>query len=400
MKNKYKLFSLLSLLPVGIVPLASVSCSSSYKDNDNYIKNVNFTVPSPWLKGFKKENVQFFKNIEKRFNELKKDNKKLKNKPDIVIDFKLNNSRQSIFNDVLTASSAVSFPSSVFLNLNKNAEQKNIDAVEPILLTTTYAPIYDNKDLFYVSDRATLESNAVKMTKRFNELPYKDWTDSNRLYDKKVYQYFYEPNQHVKFQRGAVYITGDESTLKAIKQAWKNKDWNAFRNFGIVKYKDKNSSSKFLYPEFLFKHHFNQENNKFIGFNEDQSSHNNKYLNYPDKESARNMYQPNYEKFHIFLGEENEFAYHHNSKNKQYFSKVNERVEILTLTDPYLFNVVVVDKNMNAEQMKLLKQSIKEAQDDYGKLIGITGYLGLEDLKTNHSTLSDYIKEYYKKASH
>lgn len=56
----------------------------------------------------------------------------------------------------------------------------------------------------------------------------------------------------VDFYRGCVIIWGDEQTLKGIKDAWNNKDWNAFRNYGIMFGKE-TSASKYKLQEALLK---------------------------------------------------------------------------------------------------------------------------------------------------
>ncbi|QJR44204.1 ABC transporter thiamine pyrophosphate-binding lipoprotein p37/Cypl [Mycoplasma miroungirhinis] len=371
-------------------PFIVLSCANQ--------ENVRISSLTPWAKDFKIQDINFFKSIESKYNELKNQDKDTKNTENITINPDLLSNDRALVETIITNKSQVAIVSSVFLNNQFNETQKYIDLVQPILLAQTFAPKYDtNADFYDENNNVKLDEISKKQNDDFTKKPYKNWNDEEYGFKYGIYQHFYEPfGTNINYQRGAIFIAGDDETLKKIKKAWNDRDWKTFRSFGIVKDQNTSSSTRFIYPEFLFKKHFNKDNNQFTGFNNDENENPSNYINYPIHNSATHMGQSIFKDFHIFLGEQNEYAFHHNDADKNYFTRLNnEKIELLTVTDPFLFFVVIVSKQFNQKQIKFLQQAIletsKENKDDFSYRIGISGY-------TQENVNRQYIKEFYDKA--
>lgn len=171
---------------------------------------------------------------------------------------------------------------------------------------------------------------------------------------------------------------GNKSTIERIKKAWVEKDWNTFRNFGIMTGKE-NSASKYLLQEQLFKKHFNLPNNKFTSFALDRQKNPNKYKT----DKAKNLSKGENKNYHIVFDELGSFAYTNNKKNNKqlnYYSCENpeDKIEFLTVTDPIKYNVLATSNSLNEKKRELLAKAIyniwKNGYDDYGKTVGFNGY--------------------------
>ncbi|MBU4690969.1 ABC transporter thiamine pyrophosphate-binding lipoprotein p37/Cypl [Mycoplasma zalophi] len=372
------------------IPYFFVSCANQ--------TTMQMSTLTPWAKDFKIKNINFFKSIESKYNKLKNQDINTKNTENITLNPDLLSNDRALVESVITNKSQIAIVNSVFLNNQFNETQKYIDLVHPILLAKTFIPKYDEDMVFYdANNNEKMNEIVKKQNNDFSKKPYSQWDDKEYGFNYGIYQHFYEPiNKSINYQRGAIFITGTDEVLKKIKEAWKNRDWKTFSSFGIVKNQDTSSATRFVYPEFLFKKHFNKYNKQFTGFNNDENANPNNYINYPIHNSATHMGQSIFKDFHIFLGEENEYAFHHNDPDKNYFSRPEgEKIEILTLTDPFLFFVVIASNKLSEKEIIFLQQAIletsQENKDDFSYRIGISGY-------TKENANREYIKNFYDRA--
>ncbi|WP_412031734.1 ABC transporter thiamine pyrophosphate-binding lipoprotein p37/Cypl [Metamycoplasma buccale] len=357
-----KINHLLQLITFTPIPFCLVSCTSY----------LNFSVNAPWDKNL---DPSFFTEIVKEYNKLKNENevtKKWKNENANVSFIEENN---DIAQNIIKGASDIGVMTSYLFN--SSSHKKNLI---PILQTLTHAFKFDKFFSKYKNGLSNdpLVEIAKKAEEMFNRKKFSDWDKKEYEWDGSKYKYFYDEKSLVDFYRGLVMIRGNEKILKEIKKAWENKDWNTFRNFGIVTGK-KTSGSKYILQQALFKKHFNKEGNRFTSFEEDRLNHKDKY-----KEGrARDIGKGELKNYHIMFDDLGSFAYTNNQKNNKkldYYSPENkeEKIEFLTVTEPLKYNVFVASKFLNEIKRKLLAKAIynvwKNNLDSYGPRVGFNGY--------------------------
>lgn len=357
MKNK-RIFLLTNLL-LPIPSFFSIACT----------KNVfTFSINKPWSTN--KLNFKFFDNIIKEYNNLLKNNN-LSNVKKYNISYK--NDNNDLAQELIKGSATLaSITSSLFY--------RNKEHLSPLLQTLTYAFKFDlDGNKYYSSnnngdDLIKIAKEAQKMfeTKKFN-----NWGHSEYEWDGSKFNYFYSKDL-IDFYRGNIMMWGNKSTIERIKKAWVEKDWNTFRNFGIMTGKE-NSASKYLLQEQLFKKHFNLPNNKFTSFALDRQKNPNKYKT----DKAKNLSKGENKNYHIVFDELGSFAYTNNKKNNKqldYYSCENpeDKIEFLTVTNPIKYNVLATSNSLSQKKRELLAKAIyniwKNGYDDYGKTVGFNGY--------------------------
>ncbi|AZG68652.1 ABC transporter thiamine pyrophosphate-binding lipoprotein p37/Cypl [Mycoplasma struthionis] len=370
MKKSLKLF--LFTLPL-ISPIISISCQNNNQEIKT-LKDIRFAVNDPW---FGSRSEGFFKNITKRFNE--------KTNSNATYNVNFQQANADLASNILKGSSDVAVLTSGLYNASNNASE-----LIPIVQTMTRALSFDldsSKRYSDGSDNDELVKIAKKAEALFLEKPYSEWNDEEYKWNGSLYQKFYAPaDTSVDFYRGLVMIQGTNEELTKIKEAWKNKDWNTFRNFGIV-LGDKDSSSKYILPQALFKKHFNKKGNEFSGFEVDKIEHSNKY----NTGNIKDIGKGSLADFHIVFDDLGSFGYTHNIKGNEklnYYKpdNSNAKIEFLTVTDPLKYNVFVTSKRMSKDLRDALANSIIETwkanEDDYGFKVGFNGYKIINDYQT------------------
>lgn len=166
----------------------------------------------------------------------------------LKVDLKIDHDANAIINDYLknlsqTVSQKLNKPVSITSNFTEDGNT-SIDRVKSNLTdlafvsssaiktndtdyitkiqTLTRSFKFDNTPDFY--EAGTLDQKARKISELFNEIPYRNWTDENRMWDGNKYQFFYGPEDDlISFYRGMILIGGDQDTLAKIKEAWARK---------------------------------------------------------------------------------------------------------------------------------------------------------------------------------
>lgn len=357
MKNK-RIFLLTNLL-LPIPSFLSIACT----------KNVfTFSINKPWSTN--ELNFKFFDKIIKEYNNLLKNNN-LNSVKKYNISYKNNNN--DLAQELIKGSATLaSITSSLFY--------RNKEHLSPLLQTQTYAFKFDLDGNKYYSSNNNgddLVKIAKEAQKMFERKKFNDWGHSEYGWDGSKFNYFYSKDL-IDFYRGNIMMWGNKSTIERIKKAWVEKDWNTFRNFGIMTGKE-NSASKYLLQEQLFKKHFNLPNNEFTSFALDRQKNPNKYK----IDKAKNLSKGENKNYHIVFDELGSFAYTNNKKNNKqlnYYSCENpeDRIEFLTVTDPIKYNVLATSNSLSEKKRELLAKAIyniwKNGYDDYGKTVGFNGY--------------------------
>ncbi|VEU78575.1 High affinity transport system protein p37 precursor [Metamycoplasma arthritidis] len=364
-----KIFKLLSLPFTLIAPTIAISCSTT---------NISFAVVVPWDKNLDKS---FFDEIIKEYNRLNKLSNA--NAKEVGNEVAFVESGNDLANNLVKGASNVAILTpTVFYN------NKDRDSVVPFIQTLTKAFNFEKENSYYKNGKENeddLRKLAATAQKAFEAKKYLEWDDQSYGWDGTKYTRFYDLNKTIEYYRGVVMIWGNEDTKTKIKKAWDEKDWNTFRNFGIVTGK-KTSASKYKLQEALFKKHFTKKGNEFTSFGEDMLKNADKY----QQGDGHNISKGSLSKYHIVFDEFGAFAYKHNSykgKKLDYYSTNNEdeKIEFLTTTEAMKYNMYVAKKSLDQKTIDLLAKAIinvhKNGKDNYGPRIGFNGYKQIKDIK-------------------
>ncbi|WP_330463443.1 ABC transporter thiamine pyrophosphate-binding lipoprotein p37/Cypl [Metamycoplasma gateae] len=355
----------IGLLLGGFVALATPLLAISCKQENKLL----FSVNEPW---FGNKEHKFFNKILEKYQEARK------NKVEMDIKYIAeNNDLVSVLKKGTSNIGVITTPLYV-LQENQNSN------ILPIIQTLTRAFKFDknfNDKYSNGMEDDKLRQIAKNAQELFEAKPYTQWTNDEYKWNGNIYEHFYaNENELVEHYRGLIMIHGTENERNAIKKAWDEKDWNSFRNFGLITGKQ-TSGSKYILQEQLFRKHFNLEGNKFTSFAEDKLQNADKYT----IDKARNIGKGSLKKFHIVFDELASFAYTNNKKGNLYTPEDNDsKIEFLTATEPLKYNIIAVDKRaFNDQEINDLKNIIinvwREKQDDYGPTVGFNGYKTIND---------------------
>ena len=361
---KIKKILLISNTLVSItIPLASISCAKT---------TFNINVNKPW--NTNEPNFNFFNEIIEQYNKLALE-QGLKKIEKYKINYRGKNNDLS--QDIIKGSADLATITSGLFN-------KNADELTPLVQTLTKAFNFDLEESFYKdgSENDSLRKIAKATQNLFEKKSFKDWDHTEYNWDGSKFNYFYS-DKLINFYRGSVLAWGDKDTIQNIKKAWDEKDWNKFRNYGILMGKE-TSASKYQLQEILFKKHFNLPNNKFTSFALDKAKNYEKYK----IDNAKNLSKGENKNYHIVFDGLAAFAYTNNfktGKKLDYYrcENPNHKIEFLTATDPLRYNVFATSKHLPKKQRDLLSKSIfevwKNKKDDYGENVGFNGYEIIKD---------------------
>ncbi|QIW62640.1 ABC transporter thiamine pyrophosphate-binding lipoprotein p37/Cypl [Mycoplasmopsis gallinacea] len=258
------------------------------------------------------------------------------------------------------------------------ALKNNLDNLDVKVQTLTNTFLGDTEEGYY-SD-GTLENDYLRKiakieSDKFNEKPFAQWTNFDGVIHTDQYQ---NPTERVRFQRGMIWISGDDATRAAIKKAWDDKDWAKFRSFGIV-HGDPDSGSKYLLPQNLLKLHFNKEGNAFTTLAKELADHSSDFTNGSIKD-----WQTKHSDKKILFDNQGSFGWTSVKKADRYTPKIQgEKLEILTLTNPLPYNLGVFNKRVpKALQDAVARAFVKmmeENKNNWGNYQGFNGYSIVED---------------------
>ncbi|AWX42951.1 High affinity transport system protein p37 precursor [Metamycoplasma cloacale] len=355
----FKLFSIISPM-VSITPL-TIACNDTKEH-----KVLNFAVIQPW---YGDNDISFFNKIEEEYNKLKTDDMQ-----DIKFNISFNAENIDLLASIRKGSADLAIVTSALYDDLPEIEKQTI---KPFMQTQTTAFKFDKEGMTDKEIINTTES-------LFNAKPFVEWNDSEYQWDGNKYNFFYDNEGLSDFYRGAIWIWGNPETLGKLKEAWDNKDYDQFINYGIQTGKE-SSASKYLEQEKLFVKHFNKTGNEFKSFAFDKIRRSDKYKVGNAKELSEG---PNMN-YHIVFDELGSFAYTHNYKKlndgsiqkRDYFRPkiANTELKLLAVTDKIYYNKFVLNtKKMNDKEIKLLQDciiNVKQAgYDNYGPRVGFNGY--------------------------
>lgn len=286
--------------------------------------------------------------------------------------------------------------SEVFNQQNKNTLIKYAD---PLIQTLTDAFVFDTHENDVYIDGNFINDPLIKIAKEmqnqsFSKQNYNLWNDKDFLWNGIRYDIFYQKDNNNNYQltnhyRGMIVLCGDDNQINIAKKAWENKDWNTFRNLGII-HGNENSDGNFKLQELLLKKHFNNKDNTFTTLLEDKKNHQDKYEY--DEYGIKLIGKTNKV---ISFTDEASFAWTHNKIESGYKSQneTNKKIEILTVTDPGYYDVGFFSKKIN----KVLQQNFVDSfiettrlYKQFGDSYGYNGFVKINNFQT------EVVDKYYK----
>lgn len=326
---------------------------------------------------FKNNELEYINLLQEEFDKNKK-NTKYEN-IEIKLKLKILNNNQAKIDSILNGIADFCYlPSSLIIN--NNLQKK----ISPYIQTYTTSFKFDSTFSEYIhgmSDDPLREiaNNMQNLSFGNNySFPFKNWKDQkgeqpNYDWNGNRYNYFYNQEKLVDFYRGMIVLSGPDEKINKAIEYWEKKDWNSFRNLGII-LGDANSYGSFKLQENLISNHFNLKN---FSFQKDMMLNSNKYIT--DLVGGEKIGKN--ENFIISFLDEGSFAWTHNFSNINHFNPINNwKIKILTVTNPMKYDIGCFRLNIDKELLNLVSYSIINLHNDiYGPTVGYNGYKIIEN---------------------
>ncbi|MDZ7293188.1 ABC transporter thiamine pyrophosphate-binding lipoprotein p37/Cypl [Mycoplasmopsis pulmonis] len=391
---KLKKFKILAGVFLFLPAITFVSCVGNSKTTEpgnkqsSDVKNNNSTTAQKWdkdvsltlrtqyweLKAEDGKEEKFLKAFSEEFKKLKDADPETKNLDDVNFTIKHQDDSGLVVQGLQTGTDDFGIANVTETVTRQDSESKKLLSK---LHTLTRAFKFDkDANAKYVNGQNDdpLRKIATDTNAIFNKEPlYNNWTREAQKWDGKKYEFLYSnPDDLVSFYRGILFIHGTESDLNQIKKAWNEKNWDTFRNFGIISTDNTNSSGKYLLQESLIRKHFNLGQNFTLAT--DKLNHPSKYKVGRGRDIGQDA------NFKIAFDEEGSFAWTENKKDgKRYTSKIeNGKVEVLTATERLPYDIGSFRKDFDEKQANLIVQTFinlgKSGKDSFGPFVGYNGY--------------------------
>lgn len=269
-------------------------------------------------------------------------------------------------NDVLTNDNVIAFPavSKYYLDNANYLDSTNVfmrtltNAFKNNLSSAGYSEGEDN----YLIKQAKNQNEIFNSHNGYANWPSKDYINS-------TYEWCYEPNKTVGWQRGSIWIMGTDEELAKIKEAWNTRNYEEFRKFGIIMGKE-DSGSKYLLPQALFRKQFN----KYFANSSFSEELNNAQLSSYYTKSLKAKDMGKQKSYKIAFDNEMAFAYT-KSDGKKYVVNQKEnpgaKLEILTVTDAIPYNIGVASKNIKQDILNAILDGFKETVKLNKNFVGV-----------------------------
>lgn len=345
---------------------------------------VNLGLGQSWFDAKSKDPnrvTKFTENLKAEFDKLKNANPETKDLPDVNFDFVGIDDSKTKISQLKSSDNSDNAIDFAIVDATTTIEDDREKELYNGLQTLTWAfKNTTDKPTFYQdgTESDPLRKSAKELSDLFNKTPYNEWSSKNndpQKWDGIAYRFLYDesnPRRIISYYRGMIMISGDDKTRQEIKKAWNEKDWEKFRNFGIIHGK-LTSAGKFKMQNFIIKKHFGDKF-KAKSLNEDRTNHTEKYLQGDGFTIGQDP------KYKIAFDDEASFAWTENKKDgKQYHSTENNgKVEILMVTNPASYDVGSFRPTFNKTQADMISEAFvnlaKNGKDAYGPNVGYNGY--------------------------
>lgn len=358
-----KLTTLFSLF--GIVPIVLSSCASN--DNIYY-----FALDATANEG---SYTQFVNDVQQEFNKLKNQDSKYSYIPDIVVKVKTDDDKQ----DAIEKGSA----DFAFLTAKTLIDNDFYKQVNPMIQTLTTPFIFDTDMTKHYVDGSendplrVIAQNMQQASFGLNyQYPLSTWdtqTGPNYNWNGIRYNAFYDESAPlVNGYRGMIVLSGTTTQINNAITYWDNKDWNNFRNLGIIT-GNTSSAGNYQLEENLIRTHFN------LGTNWTIAEDRNENPSYYDTDTYGTSKMGKDANFVIDFTDEASFAWTNNtSGNGDYTPRTGAQIQILTVTNPAIYDIGVFSQTVSQDVANLFTQAIINLYENndnlYGEGLGYNGY--------------------------
>lgn len=257
----------------------------------------------------------------------------------------------------------------------------------PKIQTLTNAFYKDTQNAKYSdgSINDPLRKITAQENQRFSEMPVDQWNKENWNGSIWVNQYDQIENSKTQFhkvgyQRGVMWIYGDDELRNKIIQAWNNKDWKTFKSFGII-IGENTSSSKYLLPQNLLRKHFDKPNNDFISFAQIADDPKITTASSPIKDVEKRK------DYKILFDNQGSFAYTSSKKLiERYSADKNEKLQYFMLTNSTPYNIGIFNSNLPKTTIDAITNvflNLKNKDNEWGDNLGFNGYERITEFDKN-----------------
>lgn len=352
-----------------IMPFVLSSCSN----NENVVV---FALSTPFNEGDPNE---FVKIINKKTNEkIDKINSANSNNNKQIQNIKI---KAKIHDGNLVKKQSLQNGSANFAFLNtKTVIDDDFYKKENIFPTiqTLTSPFNFDTDMSKKYVNGTENDPLRKIAKKMQEVsfdvkPFSEWKDEDFQWEKYRYQSFYDLKNLTNKYRGMILFTGNDEQIKLATKYWDEKDWNNFRNLGIIT-GEATSVGLYQLQEKILKKHFDKKDNTFTTLVEDKNKNPSKYI--VDPFGTEKLGTDS--NFVISFAEEGSFAWTNSIKSPNSFRpSKGSKIKIFSSTNPAFYDIGVFS-NINKIYVDLMTESIaetfKEGLNSYGNGLGYNGY--------------------------
>lgn len=359
-------------------PLLTISCASV--SNDKKIIIWNSWIPDE----FKKESNEFINSLNNKIN-LLKDKEGLRNLGKIKFEFR-SNSNEVIYQNTISnkyETDIAIVPYRVF----KNLDFDNLDfKVIAQTATKSFSWAYNDNSLYN-------DDSFRNITNSYNNLlnslkPYSEW-NKDYGYKDSVYNDFYKQEVSSTY-RGQIIISGDQQTLNSIKNAWNNKDLDKFLNFGLI-FKNKKSSGSYKLQRALLAKHF-EKSLQEIEEKLEPILNELILIKNPGEFLGKSVNETGLKRmYHIAFTDHGVFNWS-KSENDLFKPKTGSKLQILSVTNPAPYSVMIAKKDLDDKLINLIKKvfsDLKVKENIYGKFTGYNKFIPI-DLSTFETLLNNY----------
>lgn len=368
-----------------------MSCSTNNTSNSfAWDTKVNIGADSSWTRSKDPSDSRistFLSNLTNEFNKLKNQNPQTKNLAKVTFEFQDISDSKSAITQLLVADNSDKSIDFAFANATSTIEIDKNNQLQNALQTTTWAFANDLEPQTYSngSDNDYLVKQAQELSKLFNQTPFNEWQNKQKgpqEWDGVAYRFLYDKNKRqVPFYRGMIMISGNSETLKNIKKYWDNKDFEQWEKFGII-HGEESSGGRWKLEANLIEQHFaNYFKNKGKTLSEEKV----KKPQYFFQESPQSTSIGQNQNFRIAFDDEASFAWTPNKGDGLRFTPKNpeEKIEILTLTNPLPYDIGSFRNDFNKIQKYLISQALINLslnhRDTFGESVGYNGYQRISD---------------------
>ncbi|WP_027120641.1 ABC transporter thiamine pyrophosphate-binding lipoprotein p37/Cypl [Mycoplasmopsis lipofaciens] len=374
MKKLNKILTL-STVTMSVAPLSLLASCNKEENKFDYIK-IGYVWHNP---AFENEKQQFINQLNEKVAELQAKDAELSKMKPIKIQLQDGIDKSTMIDDLKSNKKDIDvaiLPYSSFAKPLYEEQNLNDFNLPLIAQTSTLRFTWGLEDNEHYIDgtvndplyKAAIKENQLQFDK-FGEFPEWQQTNSALQWDGSKYKVFYKENETTYVYHGMVLISGDETQRNQIRNAWLTKDWDAFKNFGIV-YKKSSSGGAYKYQAALFARHFkktlDQINNDLILNKGD------KVLSGKSAGSALGVADDKGNIFNISFDDEGAFNWTNWESYKP--SKPTDKIRVLTMTNPAPYDAVFGRSNLSEKKQELIKKVLTSLSIEDNKLGIYTGY--------------------------